>query len=161
MSADETTKTISRRGFLGLAWGGMLAIILAQATIATLKFIKPVSTGGFGGLINAGSLESFAVNSVNRILSGRFYISRNEDGIIALWQKCPHLGCAVPWNENEGVFHCPCHGSTFNQVGEVLGGPAPRAMDYFPIEIKPDGVWVDTSNPKDRTHHDASHLTKV
>lgn len=161
MSIKETTKPLSRRGFLGLAWGGSLALIFAQATIAILKYIQPVSTGGFGGLVFAGKLETYAVNSVNRILAGRFYISRTEEGIIALWQKCPHLGCAVPWNEDEENFHCPCHGSTFNQVGEVLGGPAPRAMDYFPIEIKPDGIWVDTGSPKDRAHHDTSHLTKV
>ena len=161
MSEEETPKTLSRQSFLGIVWVGSLSLIFAQAVIATLKFIKPVSTAGFGGMVFAGKLENFYVNSVNRILAGRFYISRTDDGIIALWQKCPHLGCAVPWDENEGIFHCPCHGSTFNQVGEVLGGPAPRAMDYFPVEITHDGIWVDTSNPIDRTHHDPSHITDV
>lgn len=161
MTTNKTQKTLSRQGFLGLVWGGSLALIFAQAARAILKYIQPVSTGGFGGQVFAGKLESFAVNSVNRILAGRFYISRTEQGLIALWQKCPHLGCAVPWDENEGLFHCPCHGSTFNQVGEVLGGPAPRAMDFFPTEIKPDGIWVDTSSPKVRNHHENSHLTQV
>jgi cytochrome b6-f complex iron-sulfur subunit len=161
MSEKQATKSLSRRSFLGIVWLGSLSFIFAQAVIATLKFIKPVAAGGFGGLVFAGNLENFSMNSVNRILAGRFYISRTDEGIIALWQKCPHLGCAVPWDANAGVFHCPCHGSTFNKVGEVLGGPAPRAMDYFPVEIREEGIWVDTSNPIDRTHHDPSHITGV
>ncbi|MBN1665883.1 MAG: Rieske 2Fe-2S domain-containing protein, partial [Anaerolineales bacterium] len=135
MDIKETPKSLSRRSFLGIAWAGSLSLFFAQALIAVLKFLKPVSTGGFGGWIFAGQLEAFSIDTVNRILAGRFYISRTPEGLIALWQKCPHLGCAVPWDENQGVFHCPCHGSTFNRVGEVLGGPAPRALDYFPVEI--------------------------
>ncbi|MBM3144823.1 MAG: Rieske 2Fe-2S domain-containing protein [Chloroflexi bacterium] len=161
MSTNESTKPLSRRSFLGLAWAGSLSLIFAQAVIATLKFIKPISTGGFGGLVYAGKLATFSINSVNRILAGRFYISRTEEGVIALWQKCPHLGCAVPWNEQEGIFHCPCHGSTFDRVGELLGGPAPRAMSYFPVEVVDDEIWVDTGHPVDRSHHDPSHLTKI
>jgi cytochrome b6-f complex iron-sulfur subunit len=161
MSEKESKKPISRRGFLGIAWAASLSLIVVQAVIAILKYINPVPTGGFGGFVYAGKIEDFAVNSINRILAGRFYISRTDDGIIALWQKCPHLGCAIPWDENEGIFHCPCHGSTFNQVGEVLGGPAPRPMDYFPAEVSEEGIWVDTSDPMSRAHHDPSHMTPV
>jgi cytochrome b6-f complex iron-sulfur subunit len=161
MSEIESKKLISRRGFLSIAWVASLMLIVVQGVIAVLKFINPVHTGGFGGFVYAGKIEDFAVNSINRILAGRFYISRTEDGIIALWQKCPHLGCAIPWNEDEGIFHCPCHGSTFNQVGEVLGGPAPRPMDYFPVEVSDEGIWVDTSNPMSRSHFDPSQMTEI
>jgi cytochrome b6-f complex iron-sulfur subunit len=161
MAEKESKKSLSRKEFLGIAWVGALSLIIVQAVIATLKFINPVPTGGFGGFVYAGKIEDFAINSINRILAGRFYISHTDEGIIALWQKCPHLGCAIPWDEEEGIFHCPCHGSTFNQVGEVLGGPAPRPMDYFPMEVSEEGIWVDTSDPMSRTHHDPSQMTQV
>lgn len=157
--ADQKSTKFSRRQFLGIAWGGSVALVLAQVAVAFVKFIQPVSTGGFGGRVYAGQIEEFAVNSVNRILAGRFFISRTEDGIIALWQKCTHLGCAVPWDEAEGKFHCPCHGSVFDEVGNVLGGPAPRALDFFPVDISSGEVWVDTSQPTERTKHDPSHIT--
>ena len=151
--------SMSRRRFLGIAWGGSLALVFGQVALALLKFIKPVSAGSFGGSIYAGKVEEFAIGGINRILAGRFYISRTEEGILALWQKCTHLGCAVPWVEEEGQFHCPCHGSLFNKVGEVLRGPAPRPLDLFPVSIESGEVWVDTSQPTERKKFDPAQLT--
>jgi len=150
---------LTRAQFLGFAWTGSLALLAAQAAIGLLKFLKPVSGSGFGGLIYAGKIEEFAINSVNRVLAGRFFLTRTEDGVIALWQKCTHLGCAVPWVEEENRFHCPCHGSLFNRVGEVIGGPAPRPLDTFPITIKSGEVWVDTGKPAERNKFDPSQIT--
>lgn len=50
-----------------------------------------------------------------------------EAGIVALYQKCPHLGCRVPQCVTSQWFECPCHGSQYNQVGEKKGRTgAPR-----------------------------------
>lgn len=66
-------------------------------------------------------------------------------GIVALYQKCPHLGCRVPNCVTSQWFECPCHGSKYNQVGEKRGGPAPRGMDRFAVEVGADGsLTVDT-----------------
>jgi cytochrome b6-f complex iron-sulfur subunit len=155
----EKESKFTRRQFLGIAWGGSIALVFAQAAVALIKFIQPVTSGGFGGRIYAGKIEEFTIDSVNRILAGRFYISRTGEGIIALWQKCTHLGCAVPWDEAKGVFHCPCHGSVFSEVGEVMSGPAPRPLDFFPVDISSGEVWVDTSQPTERGKHAAEHIT--
>ena len=152
-------KSLSRAQFLGIAWTGSLALFAAQITMSLLKFLKPVSGSGFGGTIYAGKIEEFAINSVNRVLAGRFFLTRTPNGVIALWQKCTHLGCAVPWVEEEGQFHCPCHGSLFNEVGEVTGGPAPRPLDTFPVSIRSGEVWVDTGKPLERNEYDPSQLT--
>ncbi len=39
-------------------------------------------------------------------------------------KRCPHLGCALKWNEAERSWDCPCHGSRFAENGEVLNNPA-------------------------------------
>ena len=66
-------------------------------------------------------------------------------GLVALYQKCPHLGCRVPQCDTSRWFECPCHGSQYNQVGEKKGGPAPRGMDRFSISVDAASiVSVDT-----------------
>lgn len=39
-------------------------------------------------------------------------------------RRCPHLGCALKWNEAEHSWDCPCHGSRFDEAGKVLDNPA-------------------------------------
>jgi len=162
MTEAKTKKTLTRSQFLGLGWFGAGLLFLGEATVALLNFIKPIATSGFGGEVYAGKVAEFTVDSVNRVLAGRFFIVRTSEGMLALWQKCTHLGCSIPWAEAEGQFHCPCHGSLFNRYGEVTGGPAPRPMDTFPITIKNmDEVWVDTGKPTQRSSFDPEQLTRV
>ena len=63
-----------------------------------------------------------------------------DGGVIAIYQKCPHLGCRVPECVTSQWFECPCHGSQYNRVGEKRGGPAPRGMDRFAMSVSADGV---------------------
>ena len=68
-----------------------------------------------------------------------------DGGVVALYQKCPHLGCRVPECVTSQWFECPRHGSQYNRVGEKRGGPAPRGMDRFATSVSADGVLtVDT-----------------
>lgn len=159
MQAKQGDKKLSRRQFIGIAWLSSLLVLAGQSLLTLLNFIKPVSTGGFGGMVYAGKVEEFGINSVNRVLSGRFYLVRNEEGLLALWQRCTHLGCAVPWEEEKAQFHCPCHGSLFNELGEVVGGPAPRPLDIFPVTVRQGEVWVDTSQPIERSQYDPAQIT--
>ena len=39
-------------------------------------------------------------------------------------KRCPHLGCALKWNEQEHSWDCPCHGSRFSGDGRLLDNPA-------------------------------------
>jgi cytochrome b6-f complex iron-sulfur subunit len=70
-----------------------------------------------------------------------------KQGYVTLYQKCPHLGCRVPWCDSSQWFECPCHGSKYNRVGEKKGGPAPRGMDRFAFNIVNGSLIVDTSTP--------------
>lgn len=163
LNNEKTKKShVSRKEFLGIAWAGSILTLLGAGAAALFKFIQPVNTDGFGGIIQVGKVEDFTLGSVTPVQAGRFYLVRLENGsFIALWQKCTHLGCSVPWVESEKQFHCPCHGSLFSTVGEVTGGPAPRPMDYFRVEIKEGEVFVDTGNPKERSKFKSNQTTKV
>lgn len=44
-------------------------------------------------------------------------------------KRCPHMGCALKWNEAEHSWDCACHGSRFDEDGKVLDNPANGDMN--------------------------------
>ncbi len=44
--------------------------------------------------------------------------------------RCPHLGCALKYNEAEHTWDCPCHGSRFTEDGKVIDNPATGDKDF-------------------------------
>ncbi len=156
-------KNVTRRDFLKIAWGAAGALALVETGGVVLSFFSPrVVEGEFGGVIEAGAVESFPLGSVTPFTQGRFYLVRIPDGgFVALYRKCTHLGCAVPYNPAEGKFICPCHGSAFEQDGQVINAPAPRPLDRFAITIESGIVRVDTGTPIQRDHAGAADLVYV
>lgn len=47
-----------------------------------------------------------------------------------VYNKCPHLGCSLIFNEVEKTWDCPCHGSRFNIDGKVIDGPSNYDISY-------------------------------
>lgn len=159
----KQTQQVTRRKFLGWVFGLSLVGLFGQAGTALFQFFKPpLKPGTFGDKVVAGQVDEFQPGTVSHVSKGRFYISRLEDGaLLALWQRCTHLGCTVPWREDEGQFHCPCHSSLFNRMGEVIGGPAPRPLDLFSIAIVDGQIIVDTGDAIVRDKYDPSQATQV
>jgi cytochrome b6-f complex iron-sulfur subunit len=168
---DEETIGVTRRQVLNRGIVTSFSLILASFGGASLAFLWPTLSGGFGSKIRAGKLEEILAEIQDSkepfyLASGRFYINPYpkeavakakaveaysavvegyEQGIVALYQKCVHLGCRVPWCSASQWFECPCHGSQYNRVGEKKGGPAPRGLDRFAVDISGGIVTVDTS----------------
>jgi cytochrome b6-f complex iron-sulfur subunit len=82
-------------------------------------------------------------------------ILKDKDGTywIALYQRCVHLGCTVPYRNDCFSFKCPCHGSRYNTDGEYLDGPAPRSLDRFAFHFQGENVIVDTGTLNNRVPH--------
>ena len=140
-------KLHSRRSFTRNAALGATGVVVAELAIAFGVLIWPNKTGAFGGEITVGANVIPDVNGTPfRDQEGKFYIVHTEDGIQALYWKCVHLGCTVPWNQGEKHFHCPCHGSVYEYNGTRIAGPATRALDLMPSSVNDDGsVTVDTN----------------
>ena len=80
-------------------------------------------------------------------------------GILAyLDRTCTHLGCTVPWIAGEERFACPCHASTFDIAGRVLGPPATRPLDFYPVRIENGIVKIDVRRPRRRTGFERSQV---
>jgi cytochrome b6-f complex iron-sulfur subunit len=154
----------SRREFLrgGLLVSGV-GVVGAFGT-ASLAFLWPSLRGGFGARLEVGTqtfvATEIAANGHLVFPAGRAYLVAYDAGLdpegvyrestdgspfMALYHRCVHLGCRVPWCPSSSWFECPCHGSRYNVWGEYQFGPAPRGLDRFRVSIESGQVIVDTS----------------
>jgi cytochrome b6-f complex iron-sulfur subunit len=166
---DPEVLAVTRRQFFNRASVSLMSASLAAFGAACVAFLWKGGGGGFGGKVSVGKIDEIITNI--RANDGFFYVPEArtwlteypadavskaksvyqpallpgmEAGIVANYQKCPHLGCRVPDCKSSQWFECPCHGSQFNQVGEKKGGPAPRGMDHFAISVGTGNVVIDT-----------------
>ena len=155
-------KKISRKEFMNLVWGAVGVVAATELSLVGLRFLSPRSVEGeFGGTFNLGNYDQYPVGSVTPVEAGRFYLIRLPDGgFLAVYRRCTHLGCAVPFDQSSGQFVCPCHGSEFTMDGNVLNQPAPRPLDIFALSITQNGeIIVDTSMPIERDAPSPEHIT--
>jgi cytochrome b6-f complex iron-sulfur subunit len=127
---------------------GSALIVTAEIAAGTVYLLWPNKTGAFGGEITIGADSVPAVDGPPfRYSEGKFYVVHTADGVQALYWKCVHLGCTVPWVAGQGHFVCPCHGSVYDYDGQRISGPAPRSMDAFPVTVNADGGLTIDTNP--------------
>lgn len=155
---------IARRTFLKKLWTALAVIAVLEVTAVVIAFLTSGRRKGQGklsaGLKVLGKVDNFATGSVTPFRSDRLYLVRMDDGgFLALSLHCTHLGCAVTWNKDKGVFDCPCHASSFSLNGNVISPPAPRALDIIPLKIEGGMVKADLDNPRQRKYFDASQVT--
>jgi cytochrome b6-f complex iron-sulfur subunit len=140
---------ISRREFLYYAWTASMALLLAESGGMLIWFGLPrFREGEFGGTFTFSSADVPALGSrPTDIPEGKIWLSNSDQGIVALYKVCTHLGCLFKWVDANGRFECPCHGSKYQVDGTYIEGPAPRSLDRFATTIRTTVGEVLTSNP--------------
>jgi cytochrome b6-f complex iron-sulfur subunit len=145
--------------------GGILLGIVA----ATLNALWPRGVTGFGGTVFGGTVDELLPGVPKKVVEAKAWLMKldavtaernggQEGAVLALYQKCPHLGCTVPWRADysyedprigqkySGWFLCPCHGSTYSGAGVRVFGPAPRSMDTFALSIENGNITINTGD---------------
>lgn len=160
-------RLVTRRTFVLGGFFSGLGLFLVGLLGPSFDFLYPRNVRGFGGpiAVTSGRIPAAGEDPV-RIVEGKFWLvnlkpgvtpngEESPGGLLALWQKCPHLGCTVPYRSGfsfggrSGWFRCPCHGSTYTKEGGIrVFGPAPRPLDVFPIEVNDDGSIVVQTGPQ-------------
>jgi cytochrome b6-f complex iron-sulfur subunit len=154
-------RPVSRREFFRQSLLASVGLFTAEFGLASIAFVWPNLRGGFGAQIDLGLTAQSIKEQIQADRqpfyygAGRFYLTEYDgenaedygaaEGLVALYQKCVHLGCRVPFCEQSQWFECPCHGSKYNRAGEYRDGPAPRGLDRFPVTVEDGIVKVDTS----------------
>ena len=141
-------ESTSRRDLLRTGWKFGGALLIGAAVYTGYEALRPLTTGAGGVKIVVGDVGNFAQNTSTYFSVGRFYVVNASNHLFALSQKCPHLGCRVPYCESSGRFECQCHGSVFDLAGEWITGPAPNGMNRYDLTLDGRKVVVDTGKEK-------------
>lgn len=123
-----------------------LSLMLASAAgiIAGISFLRQFSRRISRGnsKVKVGRLNDFPVDTYTYVDEHKLFVYRDHEAMKAVSAVCTHLGCTI-MKTTDG-FECPCHGSCYDQQGEVLSGPAPTALSWYHLEKGPDNqVIVD------------------
>lgn len=152
----------TRRDFLRWVTTGATTFTLTEAVAGFVAFYWPTRTGKFGSRIVLRKADIPPVSAAPVAhREGKFWLINNPDGVLALYWKCTHLGCTVPWIASERQFHCPCHGSIFTREGVRIAGPAPRPLDLMALRVEGDRVVVDTGAIAQRKRYEPGQAVRL
>jgi cytochrome b6-f complex iron-sulfur subunit len=133
-------KPRERRDFLGLAaiWSATVAVL--WGLLGALRLPWPWALPESSPRVKLGAISEFANVTDVHFPEQRLWVYRDATGLFAISAVCTHLGCIV--SAQDGGYFCPCHGSRFDATGNVLSGPAPRALKHLQLSVSPDGQLV-------------------
>jgi cytochrome b6-f complex iron-sulfur subunit len=147
--AEDALPPQTRRGFLAsVASIVALGVSYGLAGVYALKFLYPGHRRArerevfvaLEGEIRPGAGLRYTLPSGQQVS-----IQRTATGFVALSNVCPHLGCKVRWEPQNGRFFCPCHEGTFAPDGSATGGP-PKAegknLARFETRLRGDALYI-------------------
>lgn len=168
--AGPSGAELSRRGFMRRMLGIGIGLLSLEFLGGTLAFLWPNIRQGLGAKLAIGSAADIATSAPEWVRglpsiqsqANLFFVNVpaaralvNGSGeevvdpgaeVLALWRKCPHLGCQIPQLcDASKWFECLCHGSKYTILGEKRDGPAPRGLDRFEVTLDDGSYTVDTS----------------
>ncbi|HEY7526731.1 MAG TPA: Rieske 2Fe-2S domain-containing protein [Candidatus Limnocylindria bacterium] len=173
VATAPSPRELSRRAFMRRMLGAGMALLTLEFATGTVNFLWPQIRRGLGAKFRVGTVKDvlaidasfangwpFAYNPAHAFLvnvPAAKELAMGHDvsitelaatDLLALWRKCPHLGCLVPAPcESITRYQCRCHRSTYNILGEKMHeGPAERGLDRFAVTIDGTGtIVIDTA----------------
>jgi Rieske Fe-S protein len=135
---------LKRRTFLSLVFGWCAAAFALGASLAAAgRFLVPNVLYEPDRRFKALKPEEYP-EGPTFLPNLRVFLFRKGNSFRAVSAVCTHLGCTV--NLAANGFHCPCHGTVFNQSGSVVSGPAPSPLSWFLLSLSRDGrLVIDTA----------------
>jgi Rieske Fe-S protein len=111
------------------------------------------------GKIVAGRIEDFAIGSVTRIPTGKFFLVRTTAGFQALNEVCTHLQCNVVYQPEHYQYYCFCHNRRFARNGEQIAVQVDvPPLHTYGIEFVDGQVIVDTDRSIPRQEDEVDQM---
>ena len=133
----STKKAVTRRDFLGLLGAGACVGSLGLAFVGAVRSTIPSVLPDPSAVVKIGTPGDFPEGAARDFSNKNIIVFSDSEGLFAISTICTHLGCVVTYDGGE--FRCPCHGSRFAPDGQILQGPAPKALPWLALSVLPSG----------------------
>jgi Rieske Fe-S protein len=131
---------LSRRDFLKLSARGLLGLSGLLGLGGLIRFLSFEPDPPPPQQFDVGLGSNYPLGSRSLLAAIPALLIHAENGFRALSLTCPHLGCTVEVQPDE--FTCPCHGSRYDQDGQLLAGPATQNLKSLRVETTPEGRLI-------------------
>jgi len=151
----EPRTDTGRRKFILFVPFGILAGMFATIATAAFRFLRPINHAGGNSWSNLAPIGEVKGNrpSLHRVVTEQqlgWSVVREEHFVYllpgptktVLSTVCPHEGCSVGWKDEQSVFVCPCHDSSFAPDGSRISGPSLRGLDPLPAREQDGALQV-------------------
>ncbi len=135
---------MNRRSFLFYT----IAATITTGLRAENIFASVEKSDNFSADLSKELTELGSSKIANQIIVVRLKESNNPESFIALSSKCTHRGCKVAFKADLNKFQCPCHKSEYDTNGNVIKGPAKKALQKYTVNIKDSILTVVTDQDK-------------
>lgn len=142
----------SRRSFLKSATGVVGAgIVISLGAVLGVSAVGPTLGNQPSQWVEAGAEKDFPLGGITSVtlhytrrqafhkenMEVPVLVRRDsQQDFICFSSSCPHLGCAVSWDELSRRFKCACHGGAFDRDGKVIAGPPPSPLPRLPWKLE-------------------------
>ncbi len=147
-------RAAGRRSFFKLVVSGLISTVVLIMTWGIGRFTFFSMQKTVRRELNPEILDKLQAATPLHVPEAGVWILKTEGEssmLTAFDDRCTHLGCRQKWNQEKGLFECPCHGSEFDLEGRVKRGPANRPLPRFSfsrtdenkvrlLEISADGL---------------------
>jgi cytochrome b6-f complex iron-sulfur subunit len=140
---SDAITLVSRRPFFAGACCAALATVTSacggdgspnspSSPATTLGKLNGQFSGSTVRVNTAGTaLDNVGGAALVESVAGVFLLSRNSASTFgALDAVCTHEGCTITGAAGD-IYVCPCHGSRYNQNGQVVNGPAKANLRQY------------------------------
>jgi menaquinol-cytochrome c reductase iron-sulfur subunit len=153
-------EVVSRRRFLSrvsLALSGIAGAVLGVPVVGYLlspllnpppdvwRDLGPIDQYSVGETVDVVFEEPSPLPWAGQTARTAAWLRRSDASTFtAFAMNCTHLGCPVNWRPQSRLFLCPCHGGVYDENGQVVGGPPPRALFQYPVRVQDGQVQIHT-----------------
>jgi len=149
---DREKQELTRRNFVSL-FGWLVGGVGVVGSLGVYgRFFWPNVQYGPPSKFTIGKPTNFPDGAKQNIADQKVSIIRHGNKIGAISMVCQHLGCTVAASPTG--YDCPCHGSKYDDMGNVTHGPAQIALFWFGVNLTPSGdLEVDKSQKQTEPGH--------